>query len=99
MLQPKIFTFKEAEEILKPQHIAKAILNLKKKGWSETRRARDWHLLAEGRKFPPKVVIEEEIAVAIGKQVDASNFDQGGEKTTNELLRKLGFPIVKGKSD
>ena len=90
--------FNEVVECVNRFHVAKAILNLKVKGIPDDRGSRDWCVLAEGRGWPPKLVIEEAVLIATGKFVDVSTLAQGGEKTTNKFLRDLGFDVVKGRA-
>lgn len=76
----------------------KALALIDEKGYPPKHKSKDFDLLYNGGKYPPKVVIA--YANIIAKNTNEFNTEfQGGETGANKLLKELGFEIVNKLND
>ena len=77
------------------KHILKALEKIKKDGYPKKEKPKDYALLFDNKRYPPKVVIRYANLFANGTlQIDF----RGGELNTNKFLRRQGFVIINKNS-
>ena len=74
------------------EHVAQAIEHLRKHGYDPKRESTEYDLVAEGMRFPPKMVLSVANRFANGEELPPRGFYGGSE--SNDFLRGLGFEIV-----
>lgn len=74
------------------EHILTAIEEIDENGVVKGRESRKYHLVFNGKHYPPKYVVSLANMSANGKMFPPDEF--GGGKETNDYLRKLGFEIT-----
>ncbi len=79
------------------QHILKAIARIERQGVPKGRRSTKYHLLHNGRHFPPKYVISLANKFAHGKELSPEQFSGGDQ--SNRFLLRLGFQIIGPNED
>lgn len=74
------------------EHILTAIKEIEKYGVEPKREALKYHLLYNGRTFPPKFVVSKANKYANGSELDPDEFNGGDE--ANKFLKERGFEII-----
>src|SRR4051812_26712783 len=74
------------------EHVLSAIAYLRRNGVPRHRESRDFDVVYEGERFPPKYVIALACEHGVGRKLDSEEF--GGGPETNGFLQKLGFTVV-----
>ena len=78
---------------IKPEHIRKAIEEIRRKGVPSRRQSTGYDLIDDdGRRYPPKYVVSIANRYANGVELDSNEFSGGVE--TNNFLKNKGFMIV-----
>lgn len=72
--------------------VLKAIAEIDAQGIPLKRNSRSYHLIQNGRSYPPKYVISIANKYVNGYELSHEEFTGG--KQTNDFLRNLGFVIV-----
>ena len=72
--------------------VLKAIAEIDSEGIPLTRKSRIYHLVLNGKEYPPKYVITIANKYVNGYELSHEEFTGG--KQTNDFLRNLGFVIV-----
>jgi hypothetical protein len=75
-------------------HILSALAEIDVEGVPARRQFTDYHLLYQGKRYPPKYVLSVATKYATGSELAANDF--GGGKETNTFLQSRGFEIWKG---
>ena len=73
-------------------HISRAVSEVRRNGIPKSRRSTKFHMLYQGRRYPPKYVVSLANRFANGRELPASHFEGG--KEANDFLVRLGFPVV-----
>jgi hypothetical protein len=73
-------------------HVEEAIARIDREGVPRRRESTKFHLVVEGRRYPPKYVISLAAAHATGRELRPYEFSGGDE--TNSVLQSLGFTVV-----
>ena len=76
---------------IKRDHVVRAIALIAAEGVPKGRESRDYDILHEGRRYPPKLVLARASLLATGRELLSSEF--GGGTETNSYLASLGFEI------
>ncbi len=77
------------------EHVLKAIREVDQRGIPARRGATKFHLVFNGRNYPPKYILALADRYATGKELRPSEF--GGGQETNGFLQRLGF-VIEGVS-
>src|SRR5437867_4430747 len=72
-------------------NVLAAILIIDQKGVPRDRESKDFHVIFEGKTYPPKYLISLASREAVGRILKPEEFSGGTE--ANEFLRKLGFEV------
>jgi hypothetical protein len=72
-------------------HARAAIAEIDEAGVPPWRESTRYHLVYEGRRYPPKYVVSMAAKQATGRELRSGEFNGGSE--TNTFLRGLGFDI------
>jgi 5-methylcytosine-specific restriction protein B len=78
------------------QHVLAALAEIDTTGVPESRIAKSFDLVYDGKSYPPKYVLSIAVKNATGHELDPASFS-GGE-ATNSILRELGFEVVERKA-
>lgn len=73
-------------------HVERAVQRIDRNGVPPRRGATKFHLLLNGRRYPPKYVLSLAAAEATGRELRPDEFSGGTE--ANHALQKLGFTII-----
>jgi hypothetical protein len=73
-------------------HVEAAIARIDREGVPPRRESTKFHLVVDGRRYPPKYVVSLAASLTTGRELYPYEFSGGGE--TNSLLKSLGFTIV-----
>jgi hypothetical protein len=82
---------------IKREHILASLSEIDRVGVLPRRDSTKFHLVHEGKKYPPKYAISLAAKYAIGAEFPSSSF--GGGSEANEFLMERGFDIVPIKGD
>jgi 5-methylcytosine-specific restriction protein A len=94
MVMPKI-----PREIL-PRHVRRAIEALDGGEEHDFGDSREYDLLLDGRRYPPKAIIGIAAGMVTGERLHPSDFSSGiGSGQACRVLHDLGFTIVRKQSD
>ena len=74
------------------KHIRAAIDSVRKNGVPMSRQSREFDLVVDGERYPPKYIIALAAEYATGIALPSDKF--GGGYQTNNFLKKLGFCVV-----
>lgn len=77
---------------LTAEHIRRAVTRIDREGVPSRRQSTKFHLVVDGRRYPPKYVISLACAYATGRELMPQEFSGGDE--TNSVLQALGFTVV-----
>jgi hypothetical protein len=77
---------------IKRDHILQAFKYIDEAGIPTTRLSRKFHVVFEGKRYPPKYAVSIANKILTGKELPPSQF--GGGDETNSFLSNLGFSIV-----
>lgn len=82
-------------DVIRKEHILRALRQIDESGVPERRRSRDYCLTYEGKHYPPKYVISKAAVYAIGREFESSEFLGGeGPGCANPFLRSRGFEVI-----
>ena len=73
-------------------HLLTAIEYIREHGVPARRASRNYTLLYNGEKYPPKYVVAKAAEFATGQMLDSESF--GGGKETNRFLSAMGFRVI-----
>jgi len=73
------------------EHVRAAIAEIDVAGVPTGRESTRYHLVYQGRRYPPKYVVSLAAKQATGRELSSKRFNGGSE--TNTFLRGLGFDI------
>ena len=76
------------------QHVLSALEEIDKKGVPAKRKSTKYNLYHDNKPYPPKYVLSIATKIAVGKELEPSQFYGGDE--TNNFLTSLGFTILEG---
>jgi 5-methylcytosine-specific restriction protein A len=77
---------------IRAEHVRAAIAEIERNGVPLRRQSTRYHLVYQGRRYPPKYVVSLAARHATGRELPPKVFN-GGEET-NRPLRNLGFEII-----
>ncbi len=73
-------------------HVEAAIAQIEREGVPPKRESTKFHLLVDGRSYPPKYVVSLAASFATGRELRPDEFSGGVE--TNRVLQSMGFTVV-----
>ena len=74
------------------KHIRAAIDSVRKNGVPQSRQSREFDLVVDGERYPPKYIIALAAEYATGSTLPSTEF--GGGTETNNFLKRLGLSVV-----
>ncbi len=77
---------------IRPKHIRAAITSVRRDGVPPSRQSKDFDLVVDGKRYPPKYVVALAAKGATGRFLRSDEF--GGGNETNDFLMRLGFSVV-----
>ncbi|MFP3813291.1 hypothetical protein, partial [Bacillus sp. SIMBA_005] len=86
-------SFTEVTHSLTHQHVLKALEEIDQQGVPAGADSTRYDLVYEGRRYPPKLVLELSAKVATGSDLSRREFKGGEESRAFKTLRNLGFQI------
>ena len=84
-------------ESIRSEHIQAAIDYVRQNGIPSSRQSKDFDLIVDGHRYPPKYIVACAAKYAINRLLKSEEF--GGGKETNTFLEKLGFTVVAKSED
>jgi len=85
---------REIEKITK-EHIEEAIFEVDKEGIPNNARSNTYDVVVDGKRYPPKLLIEKASKHSPGKAIARKDFHGGKDKTSFKVLSDCGYKIKK----